>query len=229
MSAQHLLKVQQNSLSLFFSRSYYSYKFVGIYILLLALGAASGVWLVIERSQFPGEHYAARTEFAGLEVLISLIAILEFVWRLALKPPCDYIREPLHWVDFAIIVLWFVGLVLVFTSADSKYFSLVLAVQVLFVMRSVVPFVHLVRRLKTNKRKDSNLNILNISHMPGEREEVEVIVLDDSSHNSQPTQQDHTGRQMVAQSAQPEVRVEKSVTYFSPKDEEAAVKLAEEE
>ena len=229
VSAQHLLKVQQNSLSLFFSRSYYSYKFVGLYVVLFGLGAASGVWLVVERRTYPRTLYPASTEFVGLDALISLITLLEFTWRLALKPICDYVKEPIHWVDFAITVLWFAAFAVVASSSDEKYFLLVLSVQVLFVARTMVPCVMLVKRLRKSKRKDSNLNILNISHMPGEREEVEVIVLDDSSHNSQPTQHDHTQRQMVTPQAQAEVRVEKGGSYFSPKNEEAAMKLEAEE
>lgn len=219
ISAQHLLKVQQNSLNLFFSRAYYSYKFVWLYIALIAMAGASGLWLFLNRTQYPTQPV-----FTGLQVCISLLALLELTWRFALSTLCDYIKEPIHWVDFSVFALWHVGLVLIFASADTKYFSLVLGVQVLFALRTLIPLYLLLRRMRQRTRKDSNTNILNISHLPNEREEVEVIVLDDSLH---PTQQDHSQRHLQQPMSTPAVN---SAGFFNAdKGDEAGAKLAAEE
>jgi len=219
ISAQHLLKVQQNSLNLFFSRSYYSYKFVGLYIALIAMAGASGVWLFINRAHFP-----TQPAFPCLQACISLLSLLELIWRFALTPLCDYLKEPIHWVDFSVFVLWYVGIALTFASADTKYFTLVLGVQVIFTLRTLIPLYLLLRRMRQRTRKDSNTNILNISHLPNEREEVEVIVLDDSLH---PTQQDHSQRHLQQPMSTPAAN---SAGFFTAdKGDEAGAKLAAEE
>lgn len=219
ISAQHLLKVQQNSLNLFFSRSYYSYKFVWLYLVLIATAASSAVWLFISRTDYP-THPA----FISLEACISLLAVLELTWRLALTSLCDYIKEPIHWVDFSVIVLWFVGVALVFASTDREYYTLVLGVQVIFTLRTLIPLYLLFKRMHQRTRKDSNTNILNISHLPNEREEVEVIVLDESLH---PTQQDHSQRHLQQPMSTPGAN---SAGFFTAdKGDEAGAKLAAEE
>lgn len=225
ISAQHLLKVEQSSLHLFFTRSYYSYKFIVVYLLLLSLTVVSLIWLVITR-----ENYPDKPGFTGVEACISCLSVLELVWRCALRSVCSYVKEPLHWVDWLLWALWFVALWLLFVSTDTEYYRLVVAIHGLFSLRIGILLFLLTRYLfksaKSRSKRDSNTNILNISHLPGEREEVEVIVLDDTVRHSQPTQQDHSQRHLQMSTTP----VQGSTAYYTAdKGDEAGVKLAAEE
>jgi len=208
VSAQQLLRVEQDSRQLFLTRGYNSYSFVGLYGVMAVLAGGSCAWIGVDRDVYPEGRV-----FAGLEGLVSVLAVVEVLWRLGLTTVCEYWREPLHWVDLTLLVLWFTGLGLLQTG-QFKYQELVLAVHAVFLGRALVLGGNLVRQLRVSSRYETpNLNILNISQMPGE---VEVIVLDESGNNSQPSQVQHEPAG---------VRVDKHLTYFSPKHQEAGQKL----
>lgn len=217
VSAQQLLRVEQDSRQLFLTRGYNSYAFVGLYGVMAVLAGGSCAWIGAER-----EVYPAGKVFAGLEGLVSVLAVGEMLWRLGLTTVCEYWKEPLHWVDLALLVLWFAGLGLL-QMGEFKYQELVLTVQAVFLGRTLVLGGNLVWQLRVSSRYETpNLNILNISQMPGE---VEVIALDESGNNSQPSQIQPSPR--LDEPAG--VRVEKHLTYFSPKHEGAGQKLEVED
>lgn len=211
ISAQQLLRVEQDSLKLFFTRGYRSYTFVGFYGVLALLTCGSCVWIGTDREMPP-----AGMVFVGLEIVVSVLAVVEVVWRLGLGSICEFLKEPLHWLDLGLLSLWFASLGLLQTG-QSKYHSAILAGQTVFVCRIAVLCGYLIRQLRTSSHYEApNLNVLNISQMPGE---VEVVALDESGNNSQPSQLQGSSRIAV------DVRIEKNVTYFSPKHMEAGQKL----
>ena len=216
ISAQHLLRVEQDSRKLFFTRGYNSYTFVGLYGVMAALAGGSSAWIGAEREVFPEGKV-----FLGLETVVSVLAIVEVMWRLGLSSVCEYMKEPLHWVDIALLILWFLALGLLQTG-QFQYQDLVLAVQGVFIGRVLVLGGSLLRQLRVSARYQTpNLNILNISQMPGE---VEIIALDESGNHSQPSQLQASSRVDAAN-----IRVEKNLTYFSPKHVEAGQKLEMED
>lgn len=219
VSAQQLLRVEQDSRKLFLTRGYHSYPFVALYGVMAVLAGGSCAWIGVEREVFP-----EGTVFLALEVLVSTLALIEVMWRLGLSSVCEYMREPLHWVDISLLVLWFLALGLLQTG-QFQYQSLILSVQGVFLCRILVLGGSLLRQLRVSAHYETpNLNILNISQMPGE---VEVIALDESGNNSQPSQLQASPRQEAT--GQADVRVEKHITYFSPKHVEAGQKLEMED
>lgn len=219
VSTQQLLRVQQNSLVLFFTRTYNSYKCMTVLCALLLICSASCTWLGLSRRKYPEEK-----EFIGLLGTACVLALCEFVCRMGTQPLCDFAKEPLHWVDAAVLVLWYSSASLALCGW-TKYYSLVLAVQVLFSCRTLLLCVRLFRRIHAARHYESpNLNVLNISQVPGE---VEVIALDESGNNSQPSQLQQSSRNIVPD--QKDIRVDKNFTYFSPKHAEAGQKLEVDE
>jgi len=207
VSSQQLLRAEQHSLKLFFQRGYNSYTFLGLYAVLTMLIGGSCVWISIKR-----EVYEGKPGFLGLEATISLLAVLEFVYRLGLSSLCSYIREPLHWVDLTLLLLWFTALVPLH-KGQVKYHILILSIQAVFLGRIVVLGGWLLRSLrKASKYNVPNINILNISQMPGE---VEILAFDESQA-SQLQLSERQGK---------DIRVDQHHTYFSPKHTEAGLKL----
>jgi hypothetical protein len=195
ISAQQLLRVEQDSLKLFLQRGYNSYTFLGVYALFGMLVGGSCVWLCIER-----DIYRYEAAFISLEAAISVLATIEAVWRLSLNSIWTYIREPLHWVDLSLLVLWFTALALLRTD-QFKYHFLILSIQMVFLARILVLSGSLLRRLRVAY---ASSNILHIPQLPGE---VEIIALDES----QASQMQQSARQEA------ELKIEKQDTFFRPK------------
>ena len=203
ISAQQLLRVEQNCLKLFLRRGYNSYTFLWVYAVFGMLVGGSCVWLCIEKDI---NRYGPA--FISLEAVISVLATIEAAWRVSLNSVWTYIREPLHWVDMSLFVLWFTALALLHID-QSKYHFLVLSIQTVFLARILVLSGSLLQRIRL---ANTSSNMLHIPQLPGE---VEIIALDES----QASQLQQSARQEA------ESKLEKQDTFFRPKCVEIEQKL----